>query len=246
MGRSLDSQFTMLIEQLDTHILPVTRILPLLDLTRLDEQATATEIEMLAAKAQQDSVAAICVFPRHLDWIPDLTSIHRATVVNFPGGNLAQDQVLQDIERAITDHKADEIDYVFAYPQYLSGQAPRALAWCAEAYQLCQDYGVFFKVILETGALNSLELIHKLSCAVIESGCHMLKTSTGKINMGASLPAAFAILTAIQDCQSQCGIKVSGGVKTLAQASSYVHLAEQVCNQAVDKTWFRIGASQIG
>ena len=73
----------------------------------------------------------------------------------------------------------------------------------------------------------------------------MLKTSTGKITPGASLQAVFVMLSAIKDSQSGCGIKISGGIKTLAQASVYIHLSEHMLEKNVGKNWFRIGASQI-
>lgn len=245
MSLSLETRFETVIGQINSHILSSIHVYPLLDLTRLDEAAVATEIASLAAKAQQDHVAAICVYPQHLTWIPPLHAIQRATVVNFPGGDGEHEHILRDIEQAITEQQADEIDYVFAYSTYLAGQQSHALGWCREAYELCQKQGRLFKVILETGALPSLEMMYQLSCKVIENGCDMLKTSTGKIKTGASLPAAFALLTAIQDSQKACGIKISGGVKTLAQASQYIHLAEHMLEQSVAKDWFRIGTSQI-
>ncbi len=241
----LENKFDAVQAQLATHILRPEKVLPWVDLTRLDAHASINEIETLIQKAQQEHVAAICVFPRHLDWIPPLDPIRRATVVNFPGGDQVPDRVLKDIECAIEQHHADEIDYVFAYPTYLAGDTALALAWCRDAYQLCLQHGRLFKVILETGALSSMDIIYQLSCDVIEAGCHMLKTSTGKIPVGASLPAAFAMLTAIQDSNCSCGIKLSGGIKTVQQASAYVHLAEHMLNKPVDKSWFRIGASTI-
>ena len=245
MNLSLASRFDNTVSELASHVLPTSYIYPLLDLTRLDEQAEGEEIAALISKAQQDQVAAICVYPQHLAWVPVIPPVQRATVVNFPTGNQVHDAVLEHIDQAIVKHQADEIDYVFPYNHYLSGQTSHALGWCQEAYQLCQQHGRMFKVILETGALPSQELIYKLSCDVIEKGCDMLKTSTGKIQTGATMQAAFAILTAIKDSQTATGIKISGGIKTLAQASSYIHLAEQMLDQSVDKTWFRIGTSQI-
>lgn len=246
MSRSLETRFDMLIEQLATHILPAELIHPLVDLTCLDEQADQQVVDALVSKAQQEKVAAVCVYPQHLAWIPSLNAIQRATVVNFPGGNMAHEQVLRDIEQAITQQYADEIDYVFAYPHYLAGKTSHALDWCTEAHQLCKQHGRMFKVILETGALSSINAVYQISSHVLEAGCDMLKTSTGKINIGASLQAAFAILTAIKESQRDCGIKISGGIKNLAQASTYVHLSEHMLEKAVDKNWFRIGASRIG
>lgn len=245
MSISLETRFDNLVQQLDYPILSSARIFPLVDLTCLDEQAIAADIQALVEKAQQDQVAAICVYPKHLEWIPAISPIQRATVVNFPSGDHIHDQVLTHIEQAIAKQNADEIDYVFAYSAYLAGQRSHALGWCQEAYQLCQEHGRMFKVIIETGAMPTIDMIYKLSGDIIEKGCDILKTSTGKIPVGASLQAAFAMLTAIKDSQSQTGIKISGGVKTLAQASAYVHLAEHMLEQTANKKWFRIGASQI-
>ena len=75
MSLSLETRFDTIIEQLDTHILSAARVYPLLDLTRLDEAALAEDIDALVAKAQQEHVAAVCVFPQHLAWIPPLEAI---------------------------------------------------------------------------------------------------------------------------------------------------------------------------
>lgn len=231
------------IEQAPSHCFSLEQILPLVDLTLLNLQATPEEIIQLSKAAHTQHVAAVCVFPQHLQYVK--ANIPRATVVNFPGGNHDHQQILHDMEHAIMDHQADEIDYVFAYPLYLAGQQAEALSRCREAYRLCHSQGRLFKVILETGALPSTDMIYQLSQEVIHAGCDMLKTSTGKISVGATLPAVFAMLNAIHDLQSTCGIKCSGGIKTTEQASRFIHLSQQVLGKPVDKTWFRIGASAI-
>jgi len=243
MSSSLEKQYYSL--SLPDYLLSPLVISALLDLTKLDTQATHSDIETLIQKAKLDQVAAICVLPQHLEWVPPLTPIQRATVVNFPKGDQSPQQVLNDIEQAINHHNADEIDYVLAYPTYLSSRRREALAWCRDAYQLCRQHKRLFKVILETGALGTLETIHQASWDVMEAGCDMLKTSTGKLAVGATLPAVFAMLKAIQDRGQPCGIKCSGGIRTVAQASTFIHLAEDILEKSADKTWFRIGASIV-
>jgi deoxyribose-phosphate aldolase len=245
MTSTLEKKWDLIEKALPNEPIPLEKIFSVLDLTRLDEQASSEDLEHLAKTAHREHVAAICVFPQHLQYIPKLDSIQRATVVNFPGGNQVHQKVLQDIEHAIMQQQADEIDYVFAYTAYLHGQQAEALAWCHEAYQLCQTHGRLLKVILETGAIPTPTMVYQLSTDVIHAGCDMLKTSTGKIAVGATLPAVFAMLTAIQDHKPSCGIKCSGGIKTVAQASRFIHLAEQVLDKKVDKSWFRIGASTL-
>ncbi|HVT62830.1 MAG TPA: deoxyribose-phosphate aldolase, partial [Legionellaceae bacterium] len=216
MKKDLEQQFDKRVDQLKTHILPSDKIYPVVDLTCLDTCAELERIEHLNHQAALLQVAAVCVYPKHLTWLPPLDNIYRATVVNFPEGQQNLDQVLSDMDKAF-QQQADEIDYVFPYAQYLSGKKTQALTHYREAYEFCQSQGRLFKVILETGAWPNLEDIYYISRTLIDLGCPMLKTSTGKIEIGATLPAAYAVLIAIQDSRLQCGIKISGGIKTFQQ-----------------------------
>lgn len=220
-------------------------ILSLIDLTLLDTNASADDINALQQKGCQHNVAALCILPEHLAYLPAKLSIQVATVANFPTGNANHTDVLSLVEDTITRFSVDEVDYVFPYQRYLEGEVQEALSECKANYQLCREHNVRFKVILETGALPSIEDIYQLSLDVIASGCDFIKTSTGKIATGATLDAAFAMLTAIKESKASCGFKVSGGIKTKAQALAYIHLAEYVLNRPANKHWFRIGASSL-
>lgn len=101
------------------------------------------------------------------------------------------------------------------------------------------------KIILETGALPDIKTIYDLSRDVLSIGCDFLKTSTGKIDKGASLPALLSILTAIKDSNKKCGVKVSGGIKVPQQAHQYAYLAELIMARKIENDWFRIGASSL-
>ena len=221
------------------------KILALIDLTLLDPQATSDDITTLAAKGIQHHVAALCILPQHLDMIPATQSITRATVVNFPTGNEPHAHVLQTIDKIAAHHQVDEVDYVFPYETYLAGNRVDALSCCAEAYQRCKQHGLLFKVILETGALPSTDVIYQLSLDVINGGCDFIKTSTGKIATGATIPAVTAMLSAIIHSKKPCGIKVSGGVRTIDQARAYIRLADEMMGVTVDKHWFRLGTSGL-
>ena len=220
-------------------------LIPLIDLTLLDSDASPTQISALALKAQKHHVAAICIFPEHLKYIPSNIKINKATVINFPSGLDDQNQILKSIEQLMLHNPVDEIDYVFPYQAYLAKQEKKALRNYEEVYTLCKQYQLSFKAILETGALPCMDVIYQLSMDILNIGCDFLKTSTGKIPQGASLPAAFSMLQAIKDTHSNCGIKVSGGVKTAEQAISYFKLAQLTLNREVDPSCFRIGASSL-
>lgn len=220
-------------------------LLPLIDLTKLDSQANPQEIETLALNAEKNHMAAICVLPEHLTYVPSDLDIKRATVINFPTGNQPHHLVLDALDQTFRSQQVDEIDYVFSYQAYLDGDKNTALDHYRDVYERCKQHKLTFKVILETGALPSHDLIYNLSKELMNIGCDFLKTSTGKIAQGASLPAAFAILSAIVDSQSSCGIKISGGIKTEDQALSYMELAAIMLQRKLDSTWFRIGASTV-
>lgn len=220
-------------------------MISLIDLTLLDSRASKEDIQLLAKRAATHQVAAICIFPNHLSCLPDNYPIKRATVVNFPEGNDEISHVLSTLERIAARQEADEIDYVFPYQLALAGQENEALLHCQYAYDCSKQFGLTFKVILETGAFDSTDMIYNLSLSIIRQGCDFLKTSTGKIAVGATPPAAFAMLSAIKDSQLLCGIKLSGGIRTIEDASFYLRLAEYVLQKRPDKSWFRIGASSL-
>jgi len=218
-------------------------IISLIDLTRLDKHATVNELNDLVRKANDHQPAAICIFPEHYACISEDIKVNRATVVNFPTGEEPIESVLQAIDNA--KGIANEIDYVFPYKRYLSGDSDKALAHCHRTYLRCQNHQLLFKVILESGAFSSMDHLYELSLAVVQSGCDFLKTSTGTILTGATLPAMLAMASAIIDSKKNCGIKVSGGIKTRQQALAYIQRAEQMFEKKVDNTWFRIGASGL-
>ncbi len=108
------------------------------------------------------------------------------------------------------------------------------------------------KIILETGN-KSAEEIEQTSQIALEHGADFLKTSTGKINIGATPEAAKIMLEAIQKfpqlhpTQSRSiGFKASGGVRTLEQAETYIHLLKSILgNHAFSPKYFRMGASSL-
>lgn len=220
-------------------------VIPLIDLTLLDEAASDYALSALDQKARLYHVAAICVYPQHLTKMIPSSGVKLATVINFPEGDQPTQQVLASIDALLSAKLVDEIDYVFPHQIYLEGEKEFALSQCQQAYARCKHAGITFKVILETGALPSLECIYRLSKEVIGAGCDFLKTSTGKIAQGATISAAFAILQAIKESKTNCGLKISGGLKKPEQAFTYMTLAKQMLGRELDQSWFRIGASSL-
>ena len=105
-------------------------------------------------------------------------------------------------------------------------------------------------MILETGALGSLETIADVSRIAISAGADFIKTSTGKIPIGATLEAAATMLLVMKELQPELkyplGLKISGGIREPEQAVQYIDLANNIMGANwVSSRTFRIGASQL-
>lgn len=235
-------------EELLTHQANQSRsskeLIQCIDLTLLDHEASSNSLASIKEQADLHQVAAVCVYPNQLSIFNPSASYKLATVINFPHGNERLDACMTDLDKAISNG-ANEIDYVLSYQDWLAGEQKKTLEHCKYVIDACKKQNLTIKIILETGAYTSAEQIYQVSTEVILSGCDFLKTSTGKIPQGASLSAAFAMLSAIKDTKSTCGLKVSGGVKTPQQAINFAHLAELMLGKSIDNTWFRIGASSL-
>ncbi len=231
------------------HSNSIVQMLELIDLTSLNESDTAETIDVLCKKAVigKHHVAAVCVYPAFVKQAKNRLedqAIRIATVVNFPHGTDSLENVLTSIHQAVSNG-ADEIDVVFPYPNYLRGEKEGSYDFIRACKAACGEK-ILLKVILETGALLDPSIIEEVSYEVCHAGADFLKTSTGKIAVGATLPAAQAMLNIIKKIPRSIGFKVSGGVRTIEDAAQYVQLAEDIMGPDwVTPAHFRIGASQL-
>ncbi|MDR3442356.1 MAG: deoxyribose-phosphate aldolase [Legionella sp.] len=242
---TLESHFNEVLEQLlRSTSVTAEQLIHCIDLTLLDEHASTEALAQLNQDARINNVAAVCVYSKHLAQFQQLNQIQLATVINFPQAEDALSDSLLAIKQAIA-LGVTEIDYVFPYPMYFSGKKQEALTQCKAIIEVCKNHKLTSKIILETGAFSEIRDIYEVSAQLIQMGGDFLKTSTGKIAQGASLSAVFALLSAIKDNGNGAGFKVSGGVKTPAQAAQYAQLAELISGKQINSSWFRIGASSL-
>jgi deoxyribose-phosphate aldolase len=232
------------------------RILPLIDLTSLNETDDDENIKKLCASAVTPcgKVAAVCIYSRFVKLAKTSlagTSIKIATVCNFPTGDQNIDNILQETKQAITDG-ADEIDLVIPYKDYLNGNTKSTTNLVSECKKILNSHSrasgnpVLLKVILETGALQKPEIITAASEDVIAAGADFLKTSTGKIVVNATPKAAQLMLQTIHKSNRNIGFKAAGGIRTVAQTLPYLQLEDDI----MDPDWatpqtFRFGASSL-
>lgn len=229
--------------------LKLQQLLKLLDLTRLNDDDSQGEMqEWLQQTAIASAVpAAFCVYPQYLAQ----TSQHLAalqmtaelaTVVNFPSGDAPTSVVLEEIAEALK-LGATEIDCVLPYKALLAGNTEQVLDFLLNVRRACGD--TCLKIIIESGELVTPQQIIKATELSIQAGADFVKTSTGKVPVGATAESARCILTVIAATDRFVGFKASGGVRTVAQALELVQLYEDITGRIATADGMRIGASAL-
>ncbi|MEO7370364.1 MAG: deoxyribose-phosphate aldolase [Ilumatobacteraceae bacterium] len=241
------------------HRRAAARALACLDLTSLNLDDTPERIDALCDRAMSPAPgidihpAAVCIYPRFVAQVRARvgdSGIAVAAVANFPAGIGSADAVVDEVARALADG-ADEIDVVFPFRAYLAGQhdAPAELVRRVSAVCRTGTHRAKLKVILETGVLKDRDVIKGAAEVAVANGADFLKTSTGKLEPAATPEAVAALLEVIAEMQLRgrpIGLKVAGGVKTVADAVVYLGLADAVLEPdgAVPGN-FRFGASGL-
>lgn len=227
------------------------RALAALDLTSLGEDDSPRQIEALCASAAGPGglPAAVCVYPEHIGTArraldaAGAKAVKVATVVNFPDGSADADRVARETRRAVAAG-ADEVDMVLPWEALLAGDresARRAVMAAREAAA-----GRVLKVILESGVLADAAVIRAASELALDAGADFIKTSTGKARIGATPEAARVMLETLRDRGGRAGFKAAGGVRSLADAATYLRLADDILGAGwATPGHFRIGASGL-
>jgi deoxyribose-phosphate aldolase len=221
-----------------------------LDLTSLNDGDDEAAVARLCERAQgaHGDVAAVCVWPRLAAFARNRlpSQIAVAAVANFPAGGTDIEAALRDV-RQIAAAGAQEVDVVLPWRALRDGDAASADALLRAVREA--SIGLRLKVILETGELQDPALISRASMLALDAGADMLKTSTGKTPKGATPAAAELMLRAIAAhpaARSHAGLKVSGGIRRVADALPYIALCRQHLGEAaLQPQRFRIGASSL-
>jgi deoxyribose-phosphate aldolase len=218
----------------------------LVDLTSLTGEETDAEIAALCEQAQTPAgpVAAVCVYGQYAARaVAELegTGIPVAAVANFPEGDLDRDRAVRETEQAVQDG-AREIDVVLPWRAFAAGDRAGAMEVVEATRAACP---VTLKVILESGRLQEPEVIGAAARDALALGAEFVKTSTGKLQPAATLPAAAVMLEAVFNHGSG-GFKASGGIRTAEEAAAYLELADALFGPdwASPRT-FRFGASSL-
>ena len=228
------------------------------DLTTLtcnDSVESVTEfakrtVTFAEAYPQIPNVASICVYPAFVETVGlavDGTPMRITSVGGgFPASQTFLEVKMLEVAMAV-ENGADEVDIVLNVGKMLTGAYDEA-ANEVEMIRSEMDADVILKVIIESGALKTPELIRKASLVSMAAGADFVKTSTGKIDVAATPEAAVVMCQAIKDFYNQTGRKVgfkaAGGVKTPQDAALYYTIVEQILGEEwLTTDLFRIGAS---
>lgn len=187
-----------------------------LDHTLLKPDVTRDAIVALCHQAGEHRFACAMVNPA---WVPLASSVLEGsgvpvgTVIGFPlGANLSISK--RDEAREMVKLGARDLDMVLNIGMLKSGMNAQVEADIHCVVEVARDAGARVKVILET-CLLSLEEKLRASELAIAAGTDFLKTSTGFSAIGAT-PDDVALLRGVAG--SRCGVKASGGIRTLADA----------------------------
>ena len=228
-----------------------------IDLTTLSCCDSEESVEAMARRAAEfemdyphlQNVASICVYPPFVETVGlniDGTPLRITSVAGgFPSSQTFLEVKMLEVAMAI-ENGADEVDIVVNVGKILTGAYDEA----ANEIEVLREEsdGATLKVILETGALKSPEMIYNASFLAMAAGADFIKTSTGKIDVSATPEAAVVMCKAIKEYHDKTGRKVgfkaAGGVRTAEDAALYYTIVKEILGEEwLTTELFRIGAS---
>ena len=230
-----------------------------IDLTTLNSTDTLDKGKLFADNvssfkkqfSNMPNVAAICVYPSLVESVRNnLTdkNVRIASVAaGFPSSQTFVEVKTQECKMAV-EKGADDIDIVISIGRFLSGDYQVVFDEIKAIKEAIGD--AHLKVILETGALETLQNIRTASIIAMQAGADFIKTSTGKLKPAATLDAVYVMTEAINDFYKatgkKVGIKPAGGVSTPKQAIEYLAIVKNnLGDEWLKSDLFRIGASRL-
>lgn len=261
-----DAQSTQLVNKLLVEKAPEHRteevkrlLLSCIDLTSLDTTDTDRRIMQWIEKVNAldnehpdlPHVAAVCVYPKFADITRQTLQVEGVDIAcvagGFPSSQTFIEVKVAETALAVADG-ADEIDIVLSVGSFLAGDYETLCDEIAEIKAACGTAKL--KVILETGALGSLEQVKRAAILSMYAGADFIKTSTGKMQPAATPEAAYVMCQAIREYHQKTGrrigFKPAGGINTVDEAVNYYTIVREVLGEEwLNKDLFRIGTSRL-
>ena len=186
----------------------------MLDHTLLKPEATEAEVLALGEEAANHGFACAMVNPGWLPMLAErLPGVRLGTVIDFPLG--ASLPVAKQAEaKAGARAGALDLDMVLPIGALRSGRYGQVEQEIRSLVEIAHGEGAVLKVILETCLLND-EQKQTATELCAAAGANFVKTSTG-FSTGGATAADVALLR--RTVGGRCGVKASGGVRSLADA----------------------------
>jgi len=189
-----------------------------LDHTLLKPEATRAQVLQLCAEAAQFHFACAMVNPF---WVSTAaaalagTGVPVGVVIGFPLGASLSESKVDEAQRVIA-LGAHDVDMVMNVGALKGGEYDTVSNDIRRVVETAHARGAIVKVILETALLNFEEKLRASEIAV-SAGADFIKTSTGFSTGGATVDD-IAAMRGIAG--TTCGVKASGGIRTLADAKA--------------------------
>ena len=191
-----------------------------MDHTLLKADATAEQIDRVAAEARELNTASVCV---NGYWVPRVaaalegTDIMTCAVTGFPLG--AMSTAAKAAETAdVVAAGAREVDMVINIGELKAGNDDVVRADIAAVAEAAHAGGARLKVIIECCLLTEEEKV-RASRLTVEGGADFVKTSTGFSTGGATVEDVRLMRETVGP---DFGVKAAGGIRTLADAEAMI------------------------
>ncbi len=189
-----------------------------LDHTLLKPDATRAQVLQVCAEAAEYRFACAMVNPF---WVSTAaaalagTGVPVGVVIGFPLGATLSESKVDEAQRVIA-LGAHDVDMVMNIGALKGGEYETVSNDIRRVVETAHARGAIVKVILETALLNFEEKLRASEIAVA-AGADFIKTSTGFSTGGATVDDIAQMLGVAGD---RCGVKASGGIRTLADAQA--------------------------
>ena len=189
-----------------------------MDHTLLKADATAEQIDRVAAEARELNTASVCV---NGYWVPRVaaalegTDVMTCAVIGFPLG--AMSTAAKAAETAdVVAAGAREVDMVINIGELKAGNDDVVRADIAAVAEAAHAGGAHLKVIIECCLLTEEEKV-RASRLTVEGGADFVKTSTGFSSGGATVEDVKFFRERISP---DVRVKAAGGIRTFQQAQA--------------------------
>jgi len=197
------------------------------------------------------NVAAICVYPALIPAVKSHLTEENVGIASVAAG-FPSSQTFIEVKIAetsmVVNEGASEVDVVISVGKFLEGNYSEVYDELSEIKAACRN--AHLKVILETGALKTSVNIKKAAILAMSAGADFVKTSTGKIQVSATLEATYIICHAIKEWYEKTGQKIgykpAGGISTTEEAVKHYTLVKHILGEEwLNNQLFRFGASRL-